>query len=84
METWYTDNQNYNADEDQLKDIEESLNSTPGTFTVTPGADSYTLSVISKTKNTFTIAKAADHRCRDAYLRHHGRRHDQGRLPDQR
>jgi type IV pilus assembly protein PilA len=59
METWYTDNQNYLATKAQLEDIEESLKSAPGTFAVTSGADSYSLSVTSKTKNVFTIAKAA-------------------------
>ena len=59
METWYTDNQNYSATKAQLEDIEESLKSAPGTLTVTPGIDSYSLSVISKTKNTFIITKAA-------------------------
>ena len=57
METWYTDNQNYSATKAQLEDIEESLKSAPGTFTVTPGVDAYTLSVVSKTGNTFIIAK---------------------------
>jgi type IV pilus assembly protein PilA len=61
METWYTDNQNYIANTNDLKTIESSLNSTPGAFTLTPGtatSDSYTLNVVSKTGNTFTIAKA--------------------------
>ena len=38
METWYTDNQNYNASDTDLKDIESSLNNTPGTFTVVSSA----------------------------------------------
>jgi type IV pilus assembly protein PilA len=59
METWYTDNQNYLATKAQLEDIEESLKSVPGTFTVTSGADAYTLSVVSKTKNTFIIGKTS-------------------------
>ena len=60
METWYTDNQNYIASDTDLENIEESLKATPGAFTVTPGTatdDSYTLSVVSKTGNTFSIAK---------------------------
>jgi type IV pilus assembly protein PilA len=59
METWYTDNQNYNATDVQLEDIEESLKSTPGAFTVTGGTDTYTLNVTSKTGNIFTISKNA-------------------------
>ena len=61
METHYTDNQNYIATKAQLQDIEESLKAAPGdTLAVTPGtatSDSYTLTVTSKTKNTFSIAK---------------------------
>ena len=61
METWYTDNQNYNATVTDLRDIEASLASgvSAGTgLQVTGGADSYSLVVTSKTNNTFTIAKA--------------------------
>ena len=61
METWYTDNQNYIATVGDLQNIEESLNATPGAFTLTPGSagnDSYTLNVTSKTGNTFSIRKA--------------------------
>ena len=61
METFYTDNQNYNATKAQLIDIEQSLAAAPGnSFTVTPGPDTYTLVVTSKTGNTFSIAKASD------------------------
>ena len=60
METWYTDNQNYQASATDLQDIEESLKAKPGdTLAVTPGADSYTLTVTSVTNNTFTIAKSS-------------------------
>ena len=58
METFYTDNQNYSADEDALEDIEASLKSKPGdSLVVTPGTEDYTLVVTSITGNTFTIAK---------------------------
>ena len=62
METFYTDNQNYNANKAQLVDIEQSLAAAPGdSFTVvTAAADNYALRVTSKTNNTFTITKAAD------------------------
>jgi type IV pilus assembly protein PilA len=61
METFYTDNQNYNANVAALQDIEASLKAKPGdTLAVTQGADSYTLVVTSVTNNTFTIAKASD------------------------
>jgi type IV pilus assembly protein PilA len=62
METFYTDNQTYVATKAQLVDIEQSLAAAPGnSFTVVnSAADSYTLSVQSKTNNVFTIAKAAD------------------------
>ena len=62
METWYTDNQNYNADVDDLREIEASLSSGVSAgngLAVTPGADSYSLVVTSKTTNTFTIAKSS-------------------------
>ncbi len=61
METWYTDNQNYNAVKTDLVNIEQSLAAAPGnSFTVTGGPDNYSLSVTSKTTNVFTIAKASD------------------------
>jgi type IV pilus assembly protein PilA len=60
METWYTDNQNYNATTADLQDIEQSLNTGAGaTLAVTPGADSYTLDVKSVTGNHFLIAKTS-------------------------
>ena len=65
METWYTDNQNYNADAADLREIEQSLASgisaadgPGGGLQVTPGDDGYTLTVTSQTDNTFTITKA--------------------------
>jgi type IV pilus assembly protein PilA len=61
METFYTDNQNYNASKAQLVDIEQSLAAAPGdSFTVNTAADdNYKLTVTSKTGNTFSITKAA-------------------------
>jgi type IV pilus assembly protein PilA len=60
METWYTDNQNYNATTADLQDIEQSLNTGAGaSLAVTPGANSYTLDVTSVTGNHFLIAKTA-------------------------
>ena len=61
METWYTDNQNYNATKAQLEDIEQSLTTGAGaSLAVTPGANSYTLTVtVAGTTNTFTIQKLA-------------------------
>ena len=59
METFYTDNQNYNADKAALIDIEQSLAAAPGdSFTVTTASpyDAYTLAVTSKTGNVFRIA----------------------------
>ena len=60
METWYTDNQNYNATKAQLQDIEESLKSGAGASLAVAdtGDKTYTLTVTSKTGNTFTIKKA--------------------------
>jgi type IV pilus assembly protein PilA len=61
METFYTDNQNYTATKAQLVDIEQSLAAAPGnSFAVTPGTNTYSVAVTSKTGNVFTIAKAAD------------------------
>ena len=66
METWYTDEQDYSADEAKLRAIEPSLSSgVAGTdLTVTPGAAGvgtagYTVKVKSKTGNEFSIVKAA-------------------------
>jgi type IV pilus assembly protein PilA len=67
METFYTDEQDYNANEAALRAIEPALNSgiaAGSGLSVTPGADGvgdagYTLTVTSKTGNTFTITKAA-------------------------
>ncbi|HYM57969.1 MAG TPA: prepilin-type N-terminal cleavage/methylation domain-containing protein, partial [Solirubrobacteraceae bacterium] len=62
METWYTDNQNYNATKAELIEIESSMAAAPNdSFTVVAnGADSYSLRVTSKTTNPFTITKASD------------------------
>ena len=62
METWYTDNQNYNATDADLENIEQSLASGAGaSLAVTGGNDTYTLTVTSTgTQNTFTISKAAN------------------------
>jgi type IV pilus assembly protein PilA len=67
METFYTDEQDYAADEAALRAIEPALNEgvAGGTgLVVTPGADGvasagYTVKVTSKTGNVFTITKAA-------------------------
>ena len=58
METWYTDNQNYSATKADLEAIEPALKNA-NTFTVTPGTDAYTVSVLSKSgaTRTFSIAK---------------------------
>jgi type IV pilus assembly protein PilA len=60
IETYYTDNQTYVATKAQLEDIEESLKSGAGaSLTVTgTSADAYTLTVTSKTTNTFSIEKS--------------------------
>jgi type IV pilus assembly protein PilA len=61
METWYTDNQSYAiTSKADLENIEESLKSAPGTFTASGTATTYTMTVGSKTNNTFTIAKDAN------------------------
>jgi type IV pilus assembly protein PilA len=67
METFYTDEQDYAADEAALRAIEPALNEgVAGTdLVVTPGADGaaedgYTVAVTSKTGNVFTIEKVAD------------------------
>ena len=58
METWYTDNQNYSATKADLEAIEPALKNA-NTFTVTPGTDAYTVSVLSKSgaTRTFSITK---------------------------
>src|SRR5687768_5892979 len=58
METHYTDAQNYTANDVALEAIEPALVEAD-TFTVIPGADSYTVSVRSKSVNVFRIAKTA-------------------------
>ena len=67
METYYTDNQNYNATKGDLEDIEASLKSGVSAGTGlgvtskdpigTSGNQGYTLVVTSKTGNTFTVDK---------------------------
>ena len=62
METWYTDEQDYSADEAKLKLIEPTLNDAKN-LTVTHGVagDSkagYSVEVESKTGNKFKITKA--------------------------
>jgi type IV pilus assembly protein PilA len=66
METWYTDEQDYSATADNLRDIEPALNEgVAGTdLVVTSGAaddatDGYTVEVTSETDNVFTIEKVA-------------------------
>jgi type IV pilus assembly protein PilA len=67
METFYTDEQDYNANAAALRAIEPSLNSgiaAGSGLSVTSGADGdgsggYTVEVTSKTGNKFTITKAA-------------------------
>jgi type IV pilus assembly protein PilA len=61
METYYTDNQTYvGADKAALEDIETSLKSGAGASLVVSGqaVDAYTLDVLSKSTNHFSIAKA--------------------------
>ena len=63
LETWYTDEQNYNVDEDGLRDIEPALGEGVAAtgLAVTQGDDSYTVTVTQdKTDSVFTIAKDAD------------------------
>jgi len=61
METFYTDQQNYNASKTQLEDIEESLKSGAGkSLAVTGGTDTYTLEVTANgTENVWIIEKTA-------------------------
>jgi type IV pilus assembly protein PilA len=62
METYYTDTQTYeNANPAALRAIEESLNTGVGTSLVAADqtADAYTLTVTSKSNNTFTIKKVS-------------------------
>ena len=64
METYYTDEQNYNiTDEGDLRAIEPALNEgvAQAGLAVTGGDDSYTVAVTqTKTGNVFTITKATD------------------------
>jgi type IV pilus assembly protein PilA len=60
METWYTDEQNYNATAPELQAIEASLGTGQGaTLAVTkPAGSDYRVTVTSKTSNTFWVEKA--------------------------
>jgi type IV pilus assembly protein PilA len=62
FETLYTDEQAYTGDAATLQGIEPALNEgIAGAGLSATGTDqSYTLSVVSKTGNTFTIAKTAE------------------------
>jgi len=62
METYYTDEQDYNAAEADLVLIEPALSEgiageAVGGLVVTGGEDGYTVAVTSKTDNVFTIEK---------------------------
>ena len=62
LETYYTDEQNYNTNVATLRTIEPALNEgvAQAGLAITPGADSYTVTVTqAKTGSVFTIAKAA-------------------------
>jgi type IV pilus assembly protein PilA len=65
METFYTDEQDYNANEAALRALEPALNDgAASTLDVTPGTDGdgnggYTIEVDSKSGNKFTIRKTA-------------------------
>ena len=62
METYYTDNQNYNCNTACVKAIEPALNEgvAAAGLAITPGAQEYTVVVTqAKTTSTFTIAKSA-------------------------
>ena len=57
-ETWFTNEQNYNATSAQLKALENALNN--ATLAVTPGTDTFTVEVTSKSGNKFRISRAND------------------------
>jgi type IV pilus assembly protein PilA len=68
METFYTDERDYNANLAALQAIEPALSEgiagVAGRVTITPGADGaadggYTIRVVSDTQNAFTIQKVA-------------------------
>ena len=58
METYYTDEQNYNTNPAGLLAIEPAL-AEAGSLTASGTADTFTVSTTSVTGNVFTIAKAA-------------------------
>ena len=55
-ETWFTNEQNYNATAAQLQSLENALNN--ATLTVTPGTDTFAVEVTSKSGNKFKITRA--------------------------
>jgi type IV pilus assembly protein PilA len=60
METWYTDNQNYNCNTACVKQIEPALNEgvAAAGLAITPGAQEYTVTVTqAKTSSVFRIQK---------------------------
>lgn len=60
-EAFYTDSRTFDGMTDAaLKQIEPTLNDTPGTFTVTESDTGYVVEVTSKTKNKFTISRDAN------------------------
>ena len=63
METFYTDNQNYNADKAALIAIEPAINEFAARLTVTGSADAgYTVAVTSKASGTpsYAVVRAGD------------------------
>ena len=61
METWYTDNQNYNATDVNLEALEPALKNA-NVLTVVGGADTYTVCVTSKSAEAtvFSILRESD------------------------
>ena len=61
IETYYTDNQDYQAAVADLVAIEPAINQFDDRLTVTPGDDSYTVAVTSKSSGTpsYAIVNAA-------------------------
>jgi type IV pilus assembly protein PilA len=64
METYYTEGQTYAVSSgtvtDKLRAIEPALAEGPEITTATSGANTYTITVTSRSNNTFTVTKTID------------------------
>jgi type IV pilus assembly protein PilA len=60
LQTYHTDEDSYDATRAQLTDIESAISAASPALAVSGTAETYTVTEISKSGTTFTLARAAD------------------------